>query len=356
MANVILNDANEVVLYETRVIAQIETNSFLMPLVGGENDMSAVIMRPSRASKIGKQWNVPLRKAVTDDAIEDGANYEGQAKQSIMSTSTIVANERGQVFGGVQRFEGMKTVVDLRAVHYQEAAQWATADFDKKGFSQMTLATASMPDRADRSTSQYNVEYVNEAAGWDAMDNSNYISAKSIARAKAYFAAKRNIRPCHIGGGKFGYILILPTEATYRLGQEDQDLQEKLQYALPRSEDHVFFKGHGLNPWGYYDGVFIVEDSRPVYGGTNATFLNTEQEDAYIKFQGIFMGAQAMAYAEWLPLTWFERIYNHGRSFEVSVSRTIGFIKNVINVGTLASATQRDYGMGYLAGTAPRID
>jgi hypothetical protein len=356
MANVILNDDNEVTLYESKVIAQVETNAFLMPLIGGVNDMSSCITRPSKASKIGKQWNVPLRKAVTDEALEDGATYEGQAKQSIMSTSTIVANERGMVFGGVKEFEDMKTIVDLRETHYQEAGQWSTADFDKKGFSKMVLATSSLPARTARATSQYNVEYVNEGASWAGLDNSNYITARSISRAKAYFVAKRNIRPCHIGGGKYGHILILPSEATYRLGQEDNDFQEKLQYALPRSEDHIFFKGHGLNPWGYYDGVFIVEDQRPVYGGTNGTFLTTEEEDAYIRFQGIFLGAQAMGFAEWKDLTWFERIYDHGRNFEVSTSRTFGFVKNVINIGTLDSVVARDYGLAYLCGTAPRLD
>ena len=357
MANVVINSTSEVRLYESKIIAQVEDNSFMMPMVGDMNDMNAFVYRPSEMYKKGKIWTVPLTKAVTTAALEDGATYEGQGQKAIVSTSDIEVNERGQVFGGFDTFEEVKTILDLREVHYQEAAQWHTQDFDLKAFNHMKLALASMPTRANRSASQYNVEYAGDAISWDGLNATHFVSSKGIAKMKKYFQVYRGIRPGRLGNGKFGYILILPAEATYQLGQEDVDYKTALQYALPRSEDHIFFKGHGLNPWGAWDGVVIVEDQRPVYGGTDYTFLNTELETSagFMRFQGIFMGAQAMAYAAWKDITWFERVWDHGRKFEVSVNRMLGWIRPAVNLNTLGSPSLRDYGLGYYGATAPLL-
>lgn len=357
MANVVINSTSEVRLYESRIIAQIEQNSFWAPIIGEESDMDSFIYKPGEMHKHGRYWTVPLRKAVTDSALEDGATFEGTGVKSIVSTSDIEVNERGLVFGGFDTFEEIKTILDLREIHYQEAQSWATQDFDGKGFSVAALALASLPAKSARSTSQYNVEYAGDAASWDGMDLSHQITAKAISRCKKYMQ-KRGIRPARLGAGKYGYMLIVPTEATYALSQEDVRFQDALKQALPRSEDHVLFKGHGFNPWGAWDGVLIVEDLRPVYGGSDGTFLLTEEETQaeFIRFEGIFMGAQAMAYAEWQPITWFERIWDHGRKFEVSVDRMFGFVKPAVNLNTLASPLPRDYGMGYLCATAPKVD
>lgn len=358
MANVILNSTAEVRLYEDKIIAQIENYSVLYPLIGMPNDDNALIFRPSEMYKKGQTWTVHLRKAVTDAALEDGADYEGNGKKSIISTSDITQNERGQVFGGQTTFEEMKTILNLREIHYQEAKNWAVYDFDKSGYDALKLATGSLPTRANRSSSQYNVEFVNNANSWADLGTDNIISAKSISKAKKYFQTKRGIRPARITKNSgMGYMLILPPEATYQLGQEDTDYQSALHRVMPRREDHILFKGQGLNPWGAWDGVVIVEDNRPVYGGTSGTFLHTEEETEgeFIRFEGIFMGAQGLAFARWTDLTWFERIFQHGRKFEVSVNQTIGWVKPVINLNTLDSATNRDYGIGYLCGTAPTL-
>lgn len=358
MANVIINSTSEVRLYEDKIIAQMESNSFFAPMIGEKNDDNAFIYRPDEMYKKGRYWTVPLRKAVTDDAIEDGGTFEGQGKKSIVSTVDIEINERGQVFGGQTTFEELKTILNLREIHYQEAWQWAVQDHDKKIFSAAVLATSSLPSRSARSTSQYNVEYLGRASSWDDMSDASLITAKGISRAKNYFQTYRGIRPANIAPGRQAFILILPSEACHQLQNEDEDFQNALAMTLPRSEDHIFFKGHGLNPWGAWDGVVIVEDKRPVYGGTDKTFLTTEfPDDAdYMKFQGLFMGAQGLGYAEWMDITWFERLWDHNRKFEVSVDRAFGAVKTVINLGTLTVPSNRDYGIGYLCGTALRID
>ena len=357
MANVVINSTSEVRLYEDRIIAQVENESFFTPLVGEMSDMNSIIYKPDKMHQHGATWTVPLRKAVTTAALEDGATYEGQGQKTIVSTTDISVNERGQVFGGFDTFEEIKTLLPLREMHYQEAAQWHVQDFDKKAFATLALATGSIPTKANRDTSQYNVEFAGDAISWDGLDASHKITAKSISRLRKYMQGKRGIRPARLGSGMPGFILIVPTEATYSLAQEDTDYQAKLKDALPRSEDHVFFKGNGLNPWGMYDGVIIVEDNRPVYGGTDTTFLTTatDTEGGFMKFEGLFLGAQALAYAEWKRITWFERIWDHGRKFEVSVNRMLGFAKPVINLGTLGSTSNRDYGMGYFCSTASLV-
>ncbi len=356
--NTIIPSTNEVHYWESKVIAQVEQYSFWSDLIGPMGDQNAFVYRPPEVyKKGGSGWIIPLAKAITDAAIEDGDAYEGQGKTTVLSTVEMNPNERGQVFGDVVNFEQLKTVVNLREAHWKQAADWATQDFDSKLFTVAKLATSSLPLLSARSSSQYNVEYQNDAPGWAGLDDTHKITAKGISKAKKYFMAKRGLRPADLGGGKMGFILIVPAEATLQLGTEDTKFQEALKYALPRAEDHVFFKGFGMNPWGAWDGVIIVEDTRPVYGGTYGSFLNVEQGggDSFVKFEGLFLGAQAIAYGEWEPLTWYERIHEHGRKWEMSVRRTFGAVKPVINLGTLGSASNRDYGIGYFCATAPAI-
>jgi hypothetical protein len=360
MTNVSVNTSNIVARYSAKVIARAEKLEVLRPLVGKTGDKDAFCYRPGDEHQKGKTWAVPLRNVVTTAALEDGASYEGNGQPVIMSTTTITANERGQVFGGFTDWEELQTVVNLREEHSDEAGSWYAQDFDGKGISQLVLAVTSLPSRADSklAATQYNAYYCGDAASWDLIDASHKISPNEISRAKRFYAGKRGIRPAMIGGGKMGYILILPTEATLDL-QVHGDFQKALALVLPRDEDHIFFTGHGLNPWGYWDGVYIVEDQRPVYGGTDGTFLTTDltslAESNAIKYEGLFLGAQAFAFAEWKPITWFERVYEHGRKLELSVHSTYGFAKTVMQTGAIAGTTYRDYGLGYFLGAATAI-
>jgi hypothetical protein len=357
MPNVVVNTDEIVTRYATKVVAQSEKLEVLRPLIGGESDANACCFRPGDEHKNGKIWNIPLRKAVTTAALEDGATYEGQGQKSILSTTQITANERGQVFGGFDTFEELQTVVPLRETHAQEAGSWAAYDFDYKGISQLLLATTSLPVKTARTASQYNVWYCGTAQGWGSVQAGDLISPTEISKCKRYMAGYRGIRPLQIASGRFGYIMIIPNEATLEL-QLHGDYHKALADVLPRDEDHIFFRGHGLNPWGYWDGVYLVEDMRPVYGGSDATFLTTAaiDEGNYIKYEGLFLGAQAFSFAEWKDMTWYERIWDHNRKFEVSVNSVIGFAKNVINLGTLASPSNRDYGLGYFVGAAKAIN
>jgi len=356
MANVVVNSSNIVTRYAAKVIAQAEKLEVLRPLIGEMGNADAFCYRPGDEHKNGLYWNIPLRKAITTAALEDGATYEGQGQKSIMSTTTITANERGQVFGGFDTWEELQTVVPLRETHASEASAWGAYDFDYKGITRLVLATATLPAKDSRSTSQYNVWYAGSAQGWDSVQVGDLISPSEISKAKRYFSGFRGIRPALIGPGRYGYILILPNEATLNL-QLHGDYVSALKQVLPRSEEHIFFKGHGLNPWGYWDGVYLVEDQRPVYGGSDATFLTTESiaEGDFLKFEGLFLGAQAFSYAEWKPMSWYERIWDHNRKFEVSVNSVFGFAKNVINLGTLNSVSARDYGLGYFVAAATAI-
>jgi hypothetical protein len=360
MTNVSVNTANIVARYSAKVIARAEKLEVLRPLVGKTGDKNAFCYRPGDENKNGKTWQVPLRNVVTTAALEDGATYEGQAQPVIMSSTTITANERGQVFGGFTKWEELQTIVNLREEHSNEAGQWYAQDFDGKGISQLVLATASLPSRSDSklAATQYNVWYCGDAAGWDTIDQTHKITPNEISKAKRFFAGKRGIRPAQIAAGRMGFILILPTEATLDL-QVQQDFHKALADVLPRDEEHIFFKGHGLNPWGYWDGVYIVEDQRPVYGGTDGTFLTTDldslAEAGAIKYEGLFLGAQSFAFAEWDPIVWFERVYDHGRKLELSVSSTYGFAKTVMQTGAIAGTTYRDYGLGYFCGSASAI-
>jgi len=356
MANVVVNTASIVSHWSAECIAQAELLEVFRPLIGKTSDKNAFIYVPPERYAEGLTCVVPLRKAVTTAALEDGADYEGQGQKSLMSETTITKNERGQVFGGFTTYEEGQTAVDIREEHCDEAANWWAQDFDGKFISQMALATASLPTKGNRAASQYNVEYAGDAQSWLQLGPNHKATPQGITRAKKFFQ-QRGIRPGRIGAGYMGYILIVPSEVTYDL-QWNPEMRTALKDALPPSEDHVFFKGHGLKPWGYIDGVYIVEDTRPVYGGSDYTFLSTETiaESDMIKAECIFMGAQGMAYYDWKDITWFERIYQHNRKYEMSVHGEWGASKTVIDLSaTINGGTDRDYGIGYFCVAASQV-
>jgi len=354
MADLIINSDSERTLYSDKIIAEVEDHAFIAGLIGGENDLNSFVTRPGKTRQNGKLWRIPLRSAVTSDAIEDDGTLEGNEVAPVISTTDIVANMRSKPFGGQHRFEEIKTLLPLREELYADASQWATMDLDKAAFDKMVLASGSLPTKANRGASKYNVEFSGDATSWSGLDTSHYITAKGISRAKTYFR-QRGLRPGRIGGGKSAFIMVIPTEAAFHLRNEDKLFQAALKDALPRSADHVFFKGNGWNPWGAWDGVILVEDMRAVYGGTNTSFLEMETEDPFKRVECLFLGAQALGYAEWEKPNWTERLWDYNKRFGVAVSRTIGFEKPVLNRGTLASPSNREYGMGYYLATVPYL-
>jgi len=350
MANISVNTDNIVTRYSSRVIARMEELRVFQPLIGKKGDKNSFIYIPPDEYKdnSGKYCNVPLLKGSTASALEDGATYENAGTAVILSTSQIVANERGQVWQGPTHYERIQSVVDFREEITNDAASWFAADFDKNIITKISKNPSSF-------TSQNNVYYCGGVDSWADLDQSCGITPEDISKAKRYFA-KRGIRPGLVGPNKYGYILILPSEAIVDLKYKEK-YWDALISALPRSEDNTIFKGSALNPFGYWDGVYLVEDLRPVYGGETGTFLITEEvsESGILKYEGLFLGAQGIAYAEWLPITWYERIYDHNRKFEISVRSIYGVVKTAINLGTLNSESKRDYGIGYFCGTAPLL-
>ena len=149
MTNVSVNTGNIVARYAAKVIALAEKMEVFRPLVGKSGDKDAFCYRPGDEHQKGKTWAVPLRNVITTAALEDGATYEAQAQPIIYSTTTITANERGQVFGGFTDWEEMQTLVNLREDHADEAGSWYAQDFDGKAFSQLQLAVTTLPSLAD---------------------------------------------------------------------------------------------------------------------------------------------------------------------------------------------------------------
>lgn len=354
MANQHLNTNNIKTIFDTYVIAQVEQFSFFKKLVGEKADQNAFVYHPSDAFRTGKTWRVPLRKALSGSVIEDGGTYEGQGEKMVYSNTDLTANERGFVVGEFSDFETMQSDIDMLGEAKQALGERHIADHDEKVFSGLTLAHATLPSLSERDTSQYNVHFVTGAEDWGSIAVAHKLTRNEVVKAKMYFETVRGIRP-GTWGSFTGHILLLPSGACFDLFEEDPKIREELLHALPADERHVLFTGRGWNPVGMIDGTMIVKDARPVYGGSDYTYLITQDMTAYQKFEGVFMGAQGVAYAEWLPMTtWFERKYDHGRKTEISVRNIIDAEKAVVNLGTLNSASNRDYGVGYVCGACTR--
>jgi len=327
--------------------------------IGKPGDENAVIFNPLSKMEKGKYVEIPLRRVDNTDANSAGELLEQSGDVIPYSTSQITIAERVKVFQEPGLYEKMTTVIDTRKQITKDLADWEAAKLDQMLIEGIRVATpqATLPARSARrpatTTSRYLVEYLGNASDWNHITSDCGITGAGLSRAKRYFQ-KNGVRPAKFGGMS-GYLLLLPIEACMDL-QQDPEFQLKAKDTLPRSEDHPFWKGFGDEFFARYDGMWIFQDLRPAFGGSDTTFLYTDETGDFMKFEGIFMGAQGVAYYKQAGPNYFERLWNHNHNFEASVSTFDGVVKTVLNLGDINDTTNiREYGVGYVCGKATKI-
>ena len=346
-------------LQTAKVIKQAANLVKVAKFIGKPGDDSAVIFNPLGKFEKAGTVQVPLRRVDTADRFTVGHNYEQQGDVVPFSTSAITLALRGRPFQAPGEYETMKSVIDAREQLTKDAWEWDAADLDKFLIESLRVATpqATFPARSARrpgtTTSQYLVEYLGSASEWNNITAGDTLTAQGLSRAKRYFQ-KNGVRMARFGG-KSGYLVWLPLEATFDL-QNDAEFKNKATYTLPRSEDHPFWKGWGDEFFARYDGMWLFQDLRPAFGGTDTTFLYTDETGEYMKFEALFLGAQAASYYKQKGPYYFERLWNHNQNFECSIRTYDGVCKNVLNLGDINTTTNiRDYGLGYIMGAATKL-
>lgn len=352
-----INTSNIRTLQASKVIRQAANLVKVAKFIGKPGDDMSPIYTPLSKFEKGGYVEVPLRRVDTAARFTVGHNYEEQGDVIPFSTSQITLAARGRPFQSPGEYETMKAVIDAREQLTKDAWEWEAADIDKFLIESLRVTTpqATFPTKSNRSasTNAYNVEYLGDAEDWNTITASDTLTAQGLSRAKRYFQ-KRGVRMARFGGMS-GYLVWLPIEATFDL-QRDSEFKDKAMYTLPRGEDHPFWKGWGDEFFARYDGMWLFQDLRPAFGGSDTTFLYTDETGDFMKFEGLFLGAQGVAYYKQKGPIYFERAWNHGQNFEVSVRTYDGVCKTVLNLGAINTTTStRDYGLGYILGGATKL-
>ncbi len=345
-----------VALQTAEVIRQASEKERFKRFVGAAGDKSSLIYSPRMEDVKANTFYVPLRRVDTTASLDPGSNLEEQGTPIPFSTSYGTIAERVQVFQEAGEYEKMKTVINTRKHVTQDASDWIAAYTDKFLLDGATVTTpqATFPEKGSRSDSAYNVEYAGPASDWDNLATGSEFTFHGLMRMKNYMEI-RGIRPARFGG-RSGYLLILPSQACYQL-QIDTEFVKAAQYTLPRSEDHPFWSGWGEEFFARVDNVWIFKDLSPAFGGSDATFLHTESAGDLLKCEGLFMGAQALAYAKTKGPIYFERVWNHNQNFECSIRIYDGICVPTLNLGAVnTTTTTRQYGLGYWMGVAPNVE
>ena len=346
-------------LQAAKVVRQAANLVKVAKFIGKPGDDTAPIYNPLSKFEKGGTVDVPLRRVDTAARFTVGHNYEEQGDVIPYSTSALTLALRGRPFQAPGEYETQKAIIDAREQLTKDQGDWEAADIDKFIIESLRVITpqATFPVRSARrpgtTTVQYLVEYLGDAADWNSITASDTLSAQGLSRAKRYFQ-KNGIRMARFGGMS-GYLVWLPIEATFDL-QNDEEFKTKATYTLPRGEDHPFWKGWGDEFFARYDGMWLFQDLRPAFGGDDTTFLYTDETGDFMKFEGLFLGAQAASYYKQKGPIYFERLWNHGQNFEVSVRTYDGIVKNVLNLGAINTTTNiKDYGLGYILGAASKL-
>jgi len=346
-------------LQAAKVIRQAANLVKVAKFVGKPGDDMSPIYVPLPRFEKGGTVDVPLRRVDTGSALTPGYTYEEQGDVIPFSTSKLTLALRGRPFQAPGEYETMKSVIDARAQLTKDAWEWEAADIDRfiiEGL-RVTTPQSTFPERSARrptvTTSQYLVEYLGDAASWTAITAADTTTGSGLSRAKRYFQ-KNGVRMARFGGMS-GYLVWLPLEATMDL-QDDPEFVKKATWTLPRSEDHPFWTGFGDEFFARYDGMWLFQDLRPAFGGTDTTFLYTDESGDYMKYEGVFLGAQGCAYYKQKGPIYFERLWNHDQNFENSVRTYDGIVKTVLNLGAINDTSNiKDYGLGYICGAAKKL-
>lgn len=346
-------------LQSAKVVRQVSNLVKVKKFVGPPGDDSWPIFSPIPQHEKAGTIQVPLRRADTVARSAVGENFEEQGAVIPFSTSAITLAMRGRPFQAPMEYETMKSIIDARAQVTKDIGDWESADVDKFIIESLRVSTpqATFPIRSARrpetTDSQYLVEYLGDSSQWNDIAVTDTLTGRGLSRAKRYFQ-KNGVRMANFGGMS-GYLVWLPIEATFDL-MNDPEFQAKANYTRPRSEDHPWWKGWGDEFFCRYDGMWLFQDLRPTFGGTDTTFLYTDISGDYVKFEGIFLGAQAASYYKQRGPIYFERYWNHNMNFEASVRTYDGICKNVLNLGAINTTSNiKDYGLGYICGSATKV-
>ena len=284
----------------------------------GRNARSIIQVKEDLQKGPGTSINIPLLLPLSGTGVWDDNILEGNEEAlEYSSFDTYIHYIRhGVRLNGL--YEEQKTQINMRKDAKDALAEWLSTFIDTSLFGVLTGVTPAFagpdykfqitPPSADR------IVYGGSASTEGDIAAADTFTADLIGKAKRMATADENtaIRPINVNGHSTYVMVIDPFQA--RDLRNDPKWLEAQKHANVRGEKNPIFSG----AMGMYDGVVIHEHNRVPRTDTGAS---TKVGHA------LFLGAQALVFAEGNAPRWVEKKFDYDNKWGVAIGRMFGLQK-----------------------------
>ena len=335
-------------MWSGELLLQVKRMSFLEKFRG--KSKFDILFEPADISGkvVGDAAHIPLLKSLTGSGQTGDTDLEGNEEAMVYSITqmTFDQNKHGVKLAG--NFEETKTRLNMRTDAKEQLGDWMARLQDSKIYTALQTSGA-IANMNGSISSTLNVLFAGNAIEWDGLSSGDTISVAFIRKLKRY-AAMRGIRPAKLDDGRSKYALVISQEQEYDLVRS-AGYDEAQRHGNVRGESNPIFSG-ALSD---IDGVVIHTDMLTVGGGNAATYLLNEDKDSHRNVQALLLGAQAGAFAYTKTPGWREKMFDYGWKYGIATNVIMGACKPVINLGTVAVPSTRDYGLCYACTGATKL-
>ena len=219
-------------------------------------------------------------------------------------------------------WEEQKTQINMRKAARTALSAWLSKYVDTSIFSVLTGVRPTwatnptdfpfplVPPSADR------IVYGGTATAESGITTADKFTADLIGKAKRKATSNEDtaIRPVNVDGHSTYAMVITPNQA--RDLRKDPAWLEAQKHANVRGEKNPIFSG----AMGIYEGVVIHEHTRVPVTDTGSSGLKVGH--------AVFLGAQAVTFAEGTAPTWHEKMFDYENKYGASIGRMFGVARS----------------------------
>lgn len=296
-------------------------DSFFSRFMG--SDAKAIVHRKEELNKgRGTKINIPLLLPLNGAGVLGDNILEGN-EEALQYRDFEV--ELFRIRNAVRlegEYEEQKTQIDMRRDARTALSAWIAKYVDTSIFA---VATGVLPSWASSASdfpfplvapSTNRVVFGGTATAESGITTADKFSADliGIAKRKATMDEDTAIRPVNVDGHSTYAMVISPAQA--RDLRNDQKWIEAQKHANIRGEKNPIFSG----AMGIYEGVVIHEHNRVPVTTSGSSGLKVGH--------ALFLGAQAITFAEGTPPVWREKMFDYDNKYGASVGRMFGLAKS----------------------------
>ena len=324
--------------------------SFYTRLMGKTQDSVIQRITELRKSVKGTQAIITLVPDAVGDGVAGDRTLKGNEEQLRSLEDVIRVDQLRHAHKNEGRMADQKTIVNFRKEASNTLGYWASRVQDTLAC--LTLSgvayTKNLDGSANNGSDLPYLEYAADVAApttnrnvrWDvtgstaadgdiaiggtsAVESTDKISYNALLGLKRY-AQEQYIKPVRGEMGTELFHLVLPPRGIEQL-KKDPTFHAAVRDAMPRSPSNPLFKGFDTI---YVDGI-MIHNTRYVYNTLGLTsgvdkWGGSQNVDGY---RALFLGAQALAYADLGAPYWVEEKDDFENQLSISAGKIFGFKK-----------------------------